>query len=245
MLLLMLSQSVLADDKRRPSWSQGLPEKTSAPTRNLPKMDRPEVDDVQKTTLERPEMELETNFTSLSEVVISQPKNSSEPPKVTITDEKVATPINGEFAAAKDPKTKQTTSLDLVTASEIQSSTNNSVEKAAKPAVIKSLATPVSKSQILETLASENNNFSWQLTRQVPVAVSPVLLTQQDSVLLKLMINNEGRVVSIDRVLADTPEMLIAQAERSLKKWRFVSPSDEGIQDDLLQRVFKVSLSAR
>lgn len=87
--------------------------------------------------------------------------------------------------------------------------------------------------------------YSWTLQRQFPVKVSPALLRQHDRVLLRVMINSLGEVVQVDRVTADTPEPIIDQASRSLKRWRFAAPINEGIEQGLLAKVFEVPLAAR
>ena len=122
----------------------------------------------------------------------------------------------------------------------------SAADVAANPSVQPATAAVNTSTTIQSNQENLNaNQYSWTLDRQFPVKISANLFSQHQSVLLKVFINKLGEVVAVERVLATTPENIVQQAERSLKRWRFAAPVDQGIKDDLLSRVFKVELTAR
>jgi|GEM_PF-4075384 len=107
------------------------------------------------------------------------------------------------------------------------------------------VVTDVEGKQLVQSRSKNSDSYSWHITRQFPIKVSAVSQPKQSSLLVKVMINNQGEIVAVEKVLDDTPTNLIQIVKRSLKRWKFSSPEKEGIDVPYLSRVLKVALTAR
>ena len=221
LLSLLLAGLAEAEEKKRPSWSQGLPERTAAPSMQVP---------VTKPTDFRPEaptVDLDVSDVLENPVMtVAEPIEQTADPVIEMADE-----VEVEAPEVVAETAEDSADVRLLAAAE---PLINQPERTEPTGLIP---------EVDESLSADQ--YSWTIEKQLPVRVSANVFSQYNSVLLKVMINNNGEVVGVDKVIANTPDLVVQQAERSLKRWRFLAPASEGIKASLLSRVLKVQLSAR
>lgn len=239
LLLSFFAVQANEDEKdKRPSWSQGLPEKKDAPEFNKPDFEM-ETMEIERPTFETNLIKPKIGYTEEIESVETQS---------AVSDKQIESPADFESQA------EQTVLSDSVSEPESQEQFESDsapavdekpVENEVVDSVSQQLPTQTEPS-ITDSVSNETTQYySWEITRQLPIEVSSRLYEKQSSVLLKIFINAKGDVIAVEPVLNDTPESLINLAERSIKRWKFVSPQSLGFKQQVLSRVFKVTLSEK
>lgn len=227
LVLVWIANSSIAqeNDGKRPSWSQGLPERKQGPSIDLvaPKLSL----EVQS---ERP---LEFAF-PLQE---DQAENTSNDPVA------VSNHIENTVGEA-DVNQKEEGNIGGETEDGLQ----NKLPMTKAPVPAQLLATP-SPNSIIDAEADKNETiksmgYDWQVQRMIPVTVPRTLVQAHRNVLLKIAIDHKGRVVDVMPVVDNTSKAVIRHATRFIKQWRFEPPLSKGINHGL-SRVFKVELSAQ
>ncbi len=202
------------EDKKRPSWSQGIPERKATPKLGVPEFD--------PTT---PEINLQPESTAAEQTEAFSVETIApvlEQPKPTLP----ARPVVEEPAAETSTyQTQAETSPEDVT-----------------PVTVE--AQPVTVSSAPQLLSS-GMSYDWQIVYQQPVQVPASLMADQSSVLLKISINVRGEVIDVETVQNDTPGSLLNHAKKSISRWRFVSPREQGINEAILSKVFEIYLTAK
>ena len=228
LLVAMLSTQLAwsqENDGKRPSWSQGLPErhKTAAP--NM-KNQIPTMEDGLGADLDLGMSRTDIEFEGLSKPVVIKPENK----KIDAVEpiEPVHSPVV-EFdteAVLQAPSTATSTSHQK---SNVNMQSNVLVQQKEK------VQAPVD-----ENAAS----YLWHVERMVPVQVPKSLAAQHHSVLLKLSIDSQGKVIDVSPVIDQTSPTVMRHAIRYVNQWRFEPPRKQGINHEL-SRVFNVSIQAR
>lgn len=241
-LLVCMAFVQAANNGKRPSWSQGLPEKKEVPELNKPELK------VESVEIERPTFETESihpkiMYSEELKSVEAQQENSAQELQTLIKE----TPtVSSNQSFDSDDVADQTNHSEIQTKAILKEPLDE-----VKTVKITTNIEQQSPQNDAENIASETETFinhdnkfySWEITRQLPIKVSSRVLQKQQSVLLKIFINAKGSVIAVEPVLNDTPQSLVIQAERSIKRWRFVSPQSLGFKQQVLSRVFKVALS--
>lgn len=244
-LLIWILTSQASDNDKRPSWSQGLPEKQDAPEFNKPDFEMDSME-IERPTFETDLTKPQIDYSEELDVTAIQ---SDRPSEQTTT-------LETEEVAVSTPSQQQALVTNLGGTDEPEQQTEPVIEEQTLVADKSQTAAGEmqdSKSIEAESVqqSSETQNkqqgkfYSWEITRQLPIEVSSRLFDEQSSVLLKIFINSKGDVIAVEPVLNDTPESLVSQAERSIKRWKFVSPQSLGFKQQVMSRVFKVALSEK
>jgi len=246
-ILTIFSSLVLADgsdtkQNKKPSWSQGLPERKDTPNLFLP-----------DTKTMQQNKSSEQVFGTDEETIEIKIDFGIEPIEL----------INSNPPISKQLFTGETQSID----SHVPTSDNNlktsdhqqNIEtnpQAANPVIQEHVSEQTTASQEKMTSSSDyesmnlasaptSNTYNWQINKQTRVEVPDMFLSTQKSALVKIFINNEGQVIGIEAVTPDTSPALINHVRRSVNRWRFASPKEQGNSASILSRVFKVELSAK
>lgn len=225
LFLVFTSSVVLSAETKRPSWSQGLPEQKQIPVALTSKTEvisySPDVDEMQA---DQPDIGFDAeSFHNESMLPMQmaplEPGYLPEPP------------VRYEV--------KEVSEADVVENKVIV------VEEEIITEVVNEESEPIETKELVHSETTDIGVYSWQIIRQFPIKVSAVSISNRDSLLVKVIINNQGDVVAVDRVLVDTPISLIQTVERSIRRWKFASPETEGVVAPYLSRVFKVALTSR
>jgi len=218
LLLIFTSSFGFAAETKRPSWSQGLPEQKRLPTTFT-------------TTIDKQMLSLEDSEHAQSEPEI---KIESDTFKTDVMLPLEITPV------------EQIPTLSQHAVNQENEQLNQSTTQVATEDRPNNLTVETYSNEIESSNNSPNGGlYSWNITRQFPIKVSSATINNRNSLLIKVMIDNRGNIVTVDRVLEDTPENLMRVVARSLKRWKFAAPEEEGIVTPLLSRVFKVALTPR
>lgn len=220
-------------DKKKPSWSTGLPERTAAPTLNKP-----------STDIGKPDFG------------VAEPDNSSMPATDMSLDNELsegfALPeitIDTNLPVASQQKT--TKSHQAVTS---DSSDLKVEEKTVDEAVVESQAAITEPNadisdRVSETLIGTSGNLSpadydWELVEMVPVKIPRSMSYSYKEVTLEVHINPQGEVVTVKRMSDLTSNKLLNYSLKAMKNWRFRPPADYGI-DEVISKAILVELVPR
>ena len=219
LFLVFTSSVVLSAETKRPSWSQGLPEQKQIPVALTSKTEvisySPDVDEMQA---DQPDIGFDAESFH-NESMLPMQMAPLEPGYLP------EPPVRYEV--------KEVSEADVVE------------NKVIIKEVINEESEPIETKEQVHSETTDIGVYSWQIIRQFPIKVSAVSISNRDSLLVKVIINNQGDVVAVDRVLVDTPISLIQTVERSIRRWKFASPETEGVVAPYLSRVFKVALTSR
>ncbi|MCB1583209.1 MAG: hypothetical protein KDI92_09105 [Xanthomonadales bacterium] len=244
-LLIWVVALQASDNDKRPSWSQGLPEKKDAPEFNKPDFEMDTLE-IERPTFDTDLIKPQVEYSEDVEVVVSKSADTSQKQSDIVAQEvllpssnqqggtsEVADKVNENIVQTESvvEEQKHVVETAKTVASDSQEPNYNEVESISEKS--ESLINP------------ENKFYNWEITRQLPIEVSSRILDKQSSVLLKIFINAKGDVIAVEPVLNDTPQSLVNLAERSIKRWKFVSPQSLGFKQQVLSRVFKVALSEK
>lgn len=83
--------------------------------------------------------------------------------------------------------------------------------------------------------------YDWRVQRMVPVELPPRLAEKHQNVVVKIAIDQMGRVQAVDSVIDGTSEVILRHAKKYIKQWRFEPPSKQGVTENIA-RVFNVAL---
>lgn len=246
MLIIWLMSSQANDNDRRPSWSQGLPEKKATPEINKP--------DFKIDTIEIERTSIETNIVK-PQIGYSKQINVTNSQQEQVTQE-----AQIESPEKNNKKSRQLSEVDLLVQQKSQVQSHSNIEAPeqsgfadeepsdsmnSKEAVVSSPRTQLNARELTAIAKQSKQIYGWEIIRQFPIEVSSMLYDKQSSVLLKIFIDAKGDVIAVEPVLNEIPDSLVIQAQRSIKRWKFVPPQSMGFKQQVLSRVFKVALSKK
>ena len=178
------------EEKKKPSWSTGLPERKSAPSMNTPsaEVEKPQFAMEQPASIDIPETDMALPAGLTQKFVM---------PEITI---------------------------------------DNSAPEIDEPEVEYKVYTAIDSAML--------NNYSWEIVEMEPVKIPKTLSFSYQEVMLEISINPQGRVVKVARVSDRTSNTILNYASKTIKKWRFKAPEDDGI-NGIVSKTMKVELLPR
>ena len=228
-VLVTVALSTMANEpKKRPSWSQGLPERQAVPS-------------LYKPQLEPPEFNPEQIVVEPPTVVLPETQAMPTSTQVPVADEAHA--VGGKDTASEQlneavvvahalpPKRQQDVRPDNEMSTDWVSGSNERQLNI--------------QSETSQSVLISEAQYSWKLLRQNPVEVSSMLLSDTNNIQVRISVNNQGQVIGVEAVQAETPTALVQQASRAIKRWRFAEPAEEGVEASVLSKVFEVELQRR
>ncbi len=206
-------------NKKKPSWSTGLPERKAAPSMNKPNIDlgKPDVD------LDRPDLvEMPSTDVAIDRESFAIPEISIEP----------ATPTSAVPPVAKSSsRTRRTVSFDA-SAVTTEEEPEMQVEDVQPEAVA------------MVDNSKQLNGYDWEILKSEPIKIPKSLSFSYKDVKLEVHINPEGKVVKVKRLSDLTSNLILNYSTKTLKKWQFRPPAEFGISE-VIQTNMVVDLVAR
>ncbi len=209
-----------AEDKKKPSWSTGLPERQAAPTMNTPDLnvEKPQVDVGQPDVVEMP----------VTDMAIERPSFSM--PAIEIA------PVTDDANVPPAPKSS----------SRARQANNDDEPSSPVRSTINNTAQAITAGQPYQVLGEQNypNGYVWEALVSEPVKIPKSLSFSYKQIQLEVHINPAGEVVKVKRLDDVTSSMLLNYSNRTLKKWQFRPPAEFGI-DEVLVNSLLVEMVAR
>ena len=211
---------------KRPSWSTGLPEKTSTPNRSMPKPGL--------RANERNHSDLHDSFGVSNNIEMSTLSTGMDP--------SIAKPQISIHQASKTIQLTHNSQTQTIILETQKVNNSESHEPVEQESVSPDLSSKPNKNT---PQLKPSTSYDWKINRKLPIKVPKTLALNQDSLLVKIFINANGNVVGVESVTSDTSETLLTHAKRSINRWRFESPQTQGISANILSKVFKVELLSK
>lgn len=206
-----------AEDKKKPSWSTGLPERQAAPTMNTPDLsvEKPRMDVGQPEVVEMPTTDL----------AIEQPSFSMPAIEMAPVNDDGNVPPAAKSSSRSRPVNNRT---------EDTSETSSQAEAV------------VTTGRPYRLLGEQNypNGYVWEALVSEPVKIPKSLSFSYKEIQLEVHINPAGEVVKVRRLDDVTSTMLLNYSSRALKEWQFRPPAEFGIEEVLVNSML-VDMVAR
>ncbi len=208
-----------SEEQKRPSWSQGLPERQKAPTANSINLDFDSRD------------QSESQVSSLDSVSTESPKFELESIEIEALD--------GESFGAK--------SIDMekfkVPEIEYQAEPSTINPPASEQIVrLDSLSKNRNRSIKYKPTNPLHKQYKWQVLSTTPIEM-PTHLSSNENITVKIFIKPDGSVSKVTSSDPNLSSLALNYVSDSIEKWLFEAPSKLGI-NDVMSKNFSIEIKS-
>ncbi len=197
---------------KRPSWSQGLPERQAAPVSRI----------VQTNKVESTETEIDTPSIGEKPLIETQVLSIDFQPQPS-SEFKVESQASESKPAASKRVDRKAIFEQYYSS---QSRTSDAANQANQPDTI----------EVNPLIAA----YKWQVLKTTPVEV-PNSFDKTQPLKVTIQINPQGKVVKVTEADARIPSVVMRHVEKSMLNWRFEAPADIGLSENI-SRVFEIDI---
>lgn len=222
------------ENKKKPSWSTGLPERTAAPTLNKPStnLGKPSFDVADPVKTELPSADVSFNNElseglKLSEIDLGSPLPVAKP-QINQEDNNVVSFDSSPEVREEQQAAEPVIEPALVTESE------NIIAVAEQPAILNA-GNHVNRNK---------SSYDWEILKMEPVKIPRSMSYSYQEVTLEVHINPQGEVVKVKRLNDLTSNKLLNYSTKAMKNWQFKAPADYGI-NEVISTALVVKLEPR